>query len=61
MVPIIFITTWYTNHLNKVKAAGLEKLIAQNGWTPEDVQKEADRYAVSPCRFPSLHLEMRRT
>jgi hypothetical protein len=49
-VPVLLGTIWYTNRLNRLKKVELDKLVAQNGWTPEDVKREADRFAVRPPR-----------
>ncbi|GAA5836312.1 hypothetical protein JCM11251_001460 [Rhodosporidiobolus azoricus] len=45
MVPTVLCMHFYTMYLNKKKERKLAALIAENGWTDEDVQKERDRAA----------------
>ncbi|GAA5938447.1 hypothetical protein JCM10213_003297 [Rhodosporidiobolus nylandii] len=45
---MLFVTafmTFYTRRLNKQKQAALDRLIAENGWTEEDVARERDKAA----------------
>ncbi|GAA6010713.1 hypothetical protein JCM10207_005809 [Rhodosporidiobolus poonsookiae] len=45
MVPTVLCMHFYTNYLNKQKDRKLAALIAEHGWTDEDVQRERDRAA----------------
>ncbi|GAA6036781.1 hypothetical protein JCM8097_003476 [Rhodosporidiobolus ruineniae] len=45
MLPTLAAMHLYTRHLNKQKDRKLAALVAENGWSEEDVQKEADKAA----------------
>ncbi|KAI5479095.1 MFS transporter, allantoate permease [Pseudohyphozyma bogoriensis] len=45
MIPTIIAMKLYTDRQNKKKRAVLDAMIAENNWTPEDVQREADKHA----------------
>ncbi|GAA5885238.1 hypothetical protein JCM16303_005969 [Sporobolomyces ruberrimus] len=44
-VPTVIGFNFYIKRLNKQKDKKLEELIKENGWTPEDVQRESDKAA----------------
>ncbi|GAA6061726.1 hypothetical protein JCM10212_000459 [Sporobolomyces blumeae] len=44
-VPTILAMSWYIGRLNKKKDEKLAELIAANGWTEDDVRREADKAA----------------
>ncbi|GAA5956421.1 hypothetical protein JCM10213_006863 [Rhodosporidiobolus nylandii] len=45
MLPVTLAMNLYTRRLNKQKQAKLDRLIAENGWTEEDVNRERDKAA----------------
>lgn len=45
MVPTVLGMHAYTAHLNRRKAAKLAQMVKDNGWTNEDVEREAARAA----------------
>lgn len=44
-VPTVIAINFYIRHLNKKKEKKLQELIEANGWTPEDVEREAAKAA----------------
>ncbi|KAL8279637.1 hypothetical protein RQP46_007950 [Phenoliferia psychrophenolica] len=45
MIPTILAMRWYTLRANRIKRGVIEVMIKENGWSEEDVQREADRHA----------------
>ena len=45
MMATCVVLAFVNVRLNKQKKAQLERLIAENGWTEEDVKKESERVA----------------
>lgn len=48
IIPLMFYIRWLAQSMNKKKAIALAAMAKENGWSEEDIKKEADKAAVSP-------------